>query len=178
MAGMTTQRGRWAEEAAGLARSVRRRLEGRDLALLAAGLTFYAGIAVVPLLVVTFALTAGLTSPATVRELGSRLVELLPDQLGAPTAVDRLVSAGGSPDVWGGLLALLPMSLYGEGLRRALLRFSGRRESLTAWRGRLLALPLLALTPLLLYALLLAAGVMADLAAADGAAATVAGTAV
>jgi membrane protein len=65
------------------------------------------------------------------------------------------------------------MSLYGEGLRRALLRFSGRRESLTAWRGRLLALPLLALTPLLLYALLLAAGVMADLAEAGGVAATV-----
>ena len=36
---------------------------GRDLALIAAGLTFYAGIAVVPLLVLAFALTARLTSP-------------------------------------------------------------------------------------------------------------------
>src|SRR3954469_25999402 len=178
MAGGTTRSGRWAGEAAGLLRSVRRRLEGRDLALIAAGLTFYAGIAVVPLLVVTFALTARLTSPATVRELGERLAELLPEQLGAPAAVARLIAAVISLDLWGGLLALLPMSLYGEGLRRALLRFSGRRESLTSWRGRLLALPLLALTPLLLYALLLAAGVMADLAEADGAAATVARTAV
>jgi membrane protein len=157
---------RWATEAADLVRSTRRRLEGRDLALIAAGLTFYAGIAVVPLLVVTFALTAGLTSPGTVRELGDRLVELLPGRLGAPEAVRSLVSAGVSLDVWGGLAALLPMSLYGEGLRRALLRFGGRRESLTAWRGRLLALPLLALTPLLLYLLLLAARVMADLAEA------------
>ena len=57
----------------------------------------------------------------------------------------------------GGLLALLPMSLYGEGLRRALLRFSGRREAMTAWRGRLSALPLLLLAPVLLYPLLLAA---------------------
>lgn len=162
----------WSAEAAGLLRSVRQRLEGRDLALIAAGLTFYAGIAVVPLLVVTFALTARLTSPATVHELGGRLVELLPDQLGAPAAVGRLVTAGVSMDVWGGLLALLPMSLYGEGLRRALLRFGGRRESLTSWRGRLLALPLLALTPLLLYALLLAAGVMARLAETGGAVAT------
>jgi membrane protein len=72
-----------------------------------------------------------------------------------------------------GLLALLPMSLYGEGLRRALLRFGDRRESLTGWRGRLLALPLLALTPLLLYALLLAARQMAELAETGGAAATV-----
>jgi membrane protein len=167
----------WATEAADLVRSTRRRLEGRDLALIAAGLTFYAGIAVVPLLVVTFALTAGLTSPGTVREFGDRLVELLPGRLGAPEAVRSLVSAGVSLDVWGGLVALLPMSLYGEGLRRALLRFGGRRESLTAWRGRLLALPLLALTPLLLYPLLLAARVMADLAETGGPAATLGRTA-
>jgi membrane protein len=64
------------------------------------------------------------------------------------------------------------MSLYGEGLRRALLRFGDRRESLTSWRGRLLAMPLLLLTPLLLYPLLLAAGAMADLAEQGGAAAT------
>jgi membrane protein len=68
----------WAAEGAGLLRSSSRRLQGRDLALIAAGLTFYAGIAVVPLLVVAFALTARLTSPATVRELGGRLPELLP----------------------------------------------------------------------------------------------------
>src|SRR3569833_1848472 len=154
----------WRAEAAGLIGAARRRREGRDLALIAAGLTFYAGIAVVPLLVVTFALTALLTSAATVRELGDQLVALLPGQLGAPAAVGRLVSAGISLDVRGGQLALLPMSLYGEGLRRALLRFSGRRDSMTAWRGRLLALPLLALTPLLLYPLLLAAREMAHLA--------------
>lgn len=142
------------------------------MALIAAGLTFYAGIAVVPLLVVTFALTTGLTSPATVRALGNRLVELLPEQLGAPSAVARLVSAGISLGFWSGLLALLPMSLYGEGLRRALQRFSGRRESSRAWRGRLLALPLLAVTPLLLYLLLLASREMAQLAAHGGAAAT------
>ena len=47
----------------GLLAGVRRRLEGRDLALIAAGLTFYAGIAVVPLLVLAFGLTARLTSP-------------------------------------------------------------------------------------------------------------------
>jgi membrane protein len=162
----------WAAESAGLVNSARRRLEGRDLALIAAGLSFYAGIAVVPLLVVTFALTARLTSSATVRELGDRLSELLPEQLGAPAAVGRLVSAGISLDVWGGLLALLPMSLYGEGLRRALLRFSGR-ESLTAWRGRLLALPLLGLTPLLLYGLLLTAREMAQLGETGGAPATI-----
>ncbi|WP_448626485.1 YhjD/YihY/BrkB family envelope integrity protein [Geodermatophilus sp. URMC 64] len=165
-------RQRWTQEAAELLQAMRRRLHGRDLALIAAGLTFYAGLAVVPLLVVAVALTARLTSPETVRELGARLAELFPAAVGAPAAVQRLVDAGVGLDLLGGLLALLPMSLYGEGLRRALLRFSRRRESMTAWRGRLLALPLLLVTPLLLHPLLLAVEVMADLARTGGPAAT------
>src|SRR4051794_4980386 len=145
---------RWWGECRRLLQFVRARLRGRDLALIAAGLTFYAGLAVVPLLVVAVALTAWLTSPETVRELGTRLAELLPDAIGAPHAVQRLVDAGVGLDPWHALLALLPMSLYGEGLRRALLRFSPQRDSLTGWRGRGLALPLLLVTPLVLYPLL------------------------
>jgi membrane protein len=148
---------------------VRHRLEGRDLALIAAGLTFYAGIAVVPLLVLAFSFTAWLTSTDRVRDLGERLADLLPPELGAPDAVARLVEAGVDLDPLHGLLALLPMSLYGEGVRRALLRFSAREEGLTSWRGRLAALPLLLLAPFLLYPLLLAADAMADLADGGGA---------
>jgi membrane protein len=147
----------------------RRQLVGRDLALISAGLTFYAGIAVVPLLVLAFSLTARLSSPARVQELGARLAELLPAELGAPDAVSRLVQAGVGLSLWGGILALLPMSLYGEGLRRALNRFSGRREGLTGWRGRAAALPVLLVAPLLLYPLLLTVPVMADLAETGGA---------
>ena len=152
---------------------MRRHLDGRDLALIAAGLTFYAGIAVVPLLVLAFAMTAQLTSPERVRALGDRLAELLPSDLGAPEAVTRLVEAGVGLSPLNALLALLPMSLYGEGLRRALLRFSSRREGLTGWRGRLAALPVLLLAPLLLYPLLLTVPVMAELAATGGVGATV-----
>jgi membrane protein len=141
--------------------------------LIGAGLTFYAGLAVVPLLVVALALTARLTSPATVQEFGDHLSEVLPTALGAPGAVQRLVAAGVHLGLWGGLLALLPMSLYGEGLRRALLRFSRRRDTFTGWRGRLLALPLLLVTPLLLYPLLLAVDVMAHLERTGGTAATI-----
>jgi membrane protein len=156
-----------------LAAGVRRRLEGRDLALIAAGLTFYAGIAVVPLLVLAFGLTARLTSPDRVAALSGRLAELLPAELGAPDAVSRLVQAGVGLGVLDGLLALLPMTFYGEGLRRALLRFSGRREGMTGWRGRLAALPVLVAAPVLLYPLLLTVPVMADLARDGGALATV-----
>jgi membrane protein len=156
-----------------LAGGVRRRLEGRDLALISAGLTFYAGIAVVPLLVLAFGLTARLTSPDRVTELGGRLAELLPGELGAPDAVARLVEAGVGLGLINGLLALVPMTFYGEGLRRALLRFSRRREGMTGWRGRLAALPVLVVAPLLLYPLLLTVPVMADLARDGGVLATV-----
>jgi membrane protein len=156
-----------------LAGGVRRRLEGRDLALISAGLTFYAGIAVVPLLVLAFGLTARLTSPDRVTELGGRLAELLPAELGAPDAVARLVEAGVGLGLINGLLALVPMTFYGEGLRRALLRFSRRREGMTGWRGRLAALPVLVVAPVLLYPLLLTVPVMADLARDGGVLATV-----
>ncbi|RZU33576.1 YhjD/YihY/BrkB family envelope integrity protein [Blastococcus saxobsidens] len=150
---------------------VRSGLSGRDIALISAGLTFYAGIAIVPLMVLAFGLTSWLTSADRVRELGDRLADLLPGELGAPAAVSRLVEAGVGLDPLGAVLALVPMSFYGEGLRRALLRFSPRHEGMTGWRGRLAALPLILVTPVLLYPLLLAAAAMAGLAERGGAAA-------
>jgi membrane protein len=138
-------------------------LHGRDVALIAAGLTFYAGIAVVPALLVAFSLTALLTSPERVRELSDRVGQLLPPQLGAPGALRTLAEAGTGLDLLGFVLALVPLSFYGEGLRRALLRFTPRQDRLTGWRGRLLALPLVLATPLLTYPLLLAASAMVAL---------------
>jgi len=124
-------------------------------------------------LVLAFGLTAWVTSPEEVVELGERLSELLPSAVGAPDAVERLVAAGVGLSLVDGLLALLPMSFYGEGLRRALLRFGGRREGMTGWKGRMAALPVILVTPLLLYPLLLTVPVMADLAETGGAGATV-----
>ncbi|TFV52028.1 YhjD/YihY/BrkB family envelope integrity protein [Blastococcus sp. TF02A_35] len=170
--GTPPARGSWRAAATAVTAGVRSGLVGRDLALLAAGLTFYAGIAVVPLLLLAFALTAWLTSPERVHELGGRVADLLPGELGAPEAVARLVDAGVGLSPLGALLALVPMTFYGEGLRRALLRFSSREEGLTGWRGRLASLPLLLLAPVLLYPLLLAGAAMADLAERGGAAAT------
>jgi membrane protein len=165
-------------EARSLLGAIRARLRGRDAALVAAGLTFYAGIAVVPLLVLSLALTSWLTSAQTVRRLTGRLIEVLPVDLGAPAAVARLAEAGVTLSPWQALLTLLPISLYGEGLRRALLRFSPAPDRFTAWRGRLLALPLVVVTPLLLYSLLQAGRLLADLHQRPGAGAAVAGFAV
>jgi membrane protein len=165
-------------ETRGLLQSIRTRLRGRDTALIAAGLTFYAGFAVVPLLVLSLSLTAWLTSPGTVRSLTGRLAEVLPAELGAPDALARLVDAGVALTPAQALLALVPISLYGEGLRRALLRFSPGHDRFTAWRGRLLALPLVVVAPLLLYPLLLAGAALAELAQRSGAGAAVGGFAV
>ena len=150
-------------ETTALLRGAAEQLRGRDVALIAAGLTFYAGIAVVPLLLVAFSLTALLTSAERVRELGDRLAQLLPPELGAPGALRTLADAGTGLDLLGFVLALLPLSFYGEGLRRALLRFTPRQDRLTGWRGRLLALPLVVATPLLMYPLLVAASAMVEL---------------
>ncbi|SDM95378.1 membrane protein [Geodermatophilus siccatus] len=150
-------------ETTSLLRGAAEQLRGRDVALIAAGLTFYAGIAVVPLLLVAFSLTALLTSAERVRELSDRLAQLLPPELGAPGALRTLAEAGTGLDLLDFVLALVPLSFYGEGLRRALLRFTPRQDRLTGWRGRLLALPLVLTTPLLMYALLQAASAMVEL---------------
>jgi membrane protein len=151
-----------------LAGTVRRSLHGRDLALIGAGLTFYAAVAVVPLLLVAIRLTGLLAGNDEVSRLSERLAAVLPAELGAPDVLRDLVDAGLGMDLVGLLLALLPISLYGEGLRRALLRLGSRQDSLTGWRGRLLGLPLVLVTPLLLYPLLLAADRMAALECQPG----------
>ncbi|WP_222264777.1 YhjD/YihY/BrkB family envelope integrity protein [Modestobacter marinus] len=157
-----------AREVRGLLATVRVRLRGRDTALIAAGLTFYAGIAVVPGLVLALGLTSWVTSPGTVRELTDQLAGVLPAELGAPRALGRLAEAGTGLSAVEALLTLLPISLYGEGLRRALLRFSSTQDRFTAWRGRALSLPLLLLAPLLMYPLLVAGAALARLAEEPG----------
>jgi membrane protein len=159
----------------GLLATIRDRLRGRDTALIAAGLTFYAGIAVVPALVLALGLTSWLTSPETVRELTGRLAEVLPVQLGAPDALARLAEAGTDLSPVEAVLTVLPISLYGEGIRRALLRFSPATDRFTAWRGRLLSLPLLLVAPLLLYPLLLVGRLLAELAQTPGPGAAIGG---
>jgi membrane protein len=165
----------WADEGRSLLSAIRGRLRGRDTALIAAGLTFYAGIAVVPVLVLTLGMTSWLTSPETVQELTGRLADVLPAQLGAPDALHRLAEAGTSLSMLDALLTLLPISLYGEGIRRALLRFNPAPDRFTAWRGRLLSLPLLLVAPLLLYPLLLVGRLLAELAESPGIGSTIGG---
>lgn len=134
-----------------LARDVVRSTRGHDLALYAAGVTFYAAIGAVPLLLVAVYLTGLMVGADSVRELARGLAMRLPRNLGVAHAVATLADSGSRLHWESALAALVPGSLYGEGLVRAFDRLSvhgdrGRRSL----RGRLGSLVLVALSPALL----------------------------
>lgn len=142
-----------------LVRDVVRSSRGHDLPLYAAGVTFYAAVALVPLLLVGLWLAGQLAGDASVRSLGASLASVVPDQAGARQATRFLSEAGTRLTPSQALAALLPASVYGEGLVRAFDRLSrhgdrGRRPV----RGRLGSLVVIAVSPLLLLAGLGAAG--------------------
>ena len=164
---------RWRRVSDEIARIIRQRLRGRDLTLLAAALTFFSTVAIVPGLQLSLALTSWFTSRARVEGLRDQLTQVLPDQLGAPGIVVGLVDSGAGLSVLGAVLARFPTSFYGEGLRRVLLRFRGDTDTYTGWRGRLALLPLLLITPALFAPLLLVTPTLADLARRGGAGASI-----
>jgi membrane protein len=151
-----------------------RLLRGRDLALHAAAVTFYAGIAVVPVALLAIWLTGLAAGADRVRRLTAHTIAALPADIGVPKALAALIDAGLSLTPVLALASLLPATLYGEGLRRAFVSLrnpNGPRdshkprgpagpqrhgESYIGWRGRLLWLPLLAAAPALLLAMFLA----------------------
>ncbi|OZC64068.1 hypothetical protein CH306_01610 [Rhodococcus sp. 15-725-2-2b] len=125
-----------------------------DTTLIAGGLTFYAVIAVVPLLLLTIRACTLLVSADWVRGGFDAMSALLPDALGARAAVDGLATAGVELGPIGVLIAIFPATFYGEGLRRAIVRFAPTRESFTGWRGRLAMVPFFAAAPVLLAGVL------------------------
>jgi membrane protein len=95
----------------------------------------------------------------------------LPGEIGADRALAALVDAGLQLGPVYALAALLPATLYGEGLRRAFVSLSrngGRNETLVGWRGRAKVLPLLAAAPALLLALLSAMPLATNLVTRGG----------
>jgi membrane protein len=150
---------RWAGEVRRFVVAVARSLRGRDLPLHAAAVTFYGGIAVVPAIVVAIRLAALVVGADRVAALTAAPIDAVPDALGAGRATAALVRAGLDLGPAQAVAALIPATLYGEGLRRAfgsLARSSGLAAGpVRAWRGRLLVLPLLAAGPALLLGLLL-----------------------
>ena len=133
-----------------------RPLRGRDLALHAAAITFYGGIAAIPVALLAIWLTGLIAGADRIRRLTGHTVEALPDAIGADRALAALIDAGLHLTPLFALASLLPATLYGEGLRRAFVSLRDPGEALVGWRGRLLLLPLLAAAPALVLSMLMA----------------------
>lgn len=144
----------------------------RDSSALAATLTFYGAIAVVPLLLLSLRACALVTSASWVEARGDDVASLLPDALGARSVVLQLVSAGAELSLLHCVLAIFPATFYGEGLRRALIsRRRPRPTSFDGWRGRLALVPVAVVAPLLLLGVLASAEWLADATTGGGVAA-------
>lgn len=135
----------------GLVKDVAHSCRGHDLALYAGGVTFYAAIGVVPLLLIAVYLAGRIVGPPTVLDLSTGLARQLPDSLGAPQAARALGVAGDRLGLGAAVAAFVPASLYGEGMVRAFDRLSmhGERGRRTL-RGRLGSLGIVAASPVLL----------------------------
>jgi membrane protein len=151
-----------------LLRDTMRSLTGHDLALYSAGVTFYAGIALVPSVLVAVWLTAQVVGDARMVELGRSLADALPDELGAPHVAEVTIAAGLRLPVAVALAVLIPATFYGEGLRRAFVSLAGTKDTFIGWRGRLAVLPLFLVAPALLLAVLLVTPTLARLFADGG----------
>ncbi|MFC5142061.1 YhjD/YihY/BrkB family envelope integrity protein [Actinomycetospora rhizophila] len=151
-----------------LVASVAETLRGRDLAAVAAGLTYFAGLGVVPWLLLAVWGAALISSPATVAAHLADLRLLVPPEMGAHPVWDALVRAGLDLGPWGALVTILPATFYGEGLRRACLRLAPRHDRFTGWRARLALLPLVLAVPVLALGVFTSAPLLGDLARAGG----------
>lgn len=136
-----------------LQRDVRERVRRHDLPLIAAGLTFYAAVGVVPLLLVAVRLATIVLGANRMQADLHHLDLLLPDS--GRGAVALLAERGPRLPLTWALAAVLPIGLYGEGLVRAFARLSPERVRRRVLRGRLTAACALVVVPLaLLFAVL------------------------
>lgn len=132
-----------------VARGTRARAGRSDLMVVAAAMTFYAVIGLVPLLAAGLRVAAALTSPDRVLGTGRAVAAFVPGALGVDRAVVGLTTAAIGTSWWAVLAAVLPVSLYAEGVVRCLERFSRAPEHRSrTLRGRLLTVPLLAVAGL------------------------------
>jgi membrane protein len=124
-----------------------RQIRGHDLVFYAAGLTFYAAIAVVPLLLVAWFVTSLILGDEVVRTLTTALAAYAPTSLGLREGVESLGEVGPRLGIASLAAALVPATSYGDGLVRAMDRIAERDRRAKGLRGRLLALVFVASLP-------------------------------
>jgi membrane protein len=152
-----------------LVRGIGRSYPDSDLALWAAGATFFGIIGVVPIVLVSLRLAAALVGADVVTEGVAVAVAGIPQGHGTPEALRTLTATALHMSPLQTAIVLFPASLYGEGLRRAFLQLSpASPNKFTGWSGRLALLPIVAVAPMLVLALLAAGPVVSPLYIAGG----------
>jgi membrane protein len=152
-----------------LVRGVGRSYPDSDLALWAAGATFFGIIGVVPIVLVSLRLAAALVGADVLTEGVAAAVAGIPQGHGTPVALRTLTATALQMSPLQTAIVLFPASLYGEGLRRAFLQLSpASPNKFTGWSGRLALLPIVAVAPVLVLALLAAGPVVSPLYIAGG----------
>lgn len=139
-----------------------------DLALWAAGATYFGVIGVVPLALVSLWAVGRLVGQDTVVTAMNAAIGGLPDGHGTPEALRTLTSVALSMSWTQALVVLFPASLYGEGLRRAFVQMTAAKDKLTGWRGRAGLLGVAAVAPFLVLAVLASASYVGPLYTAGG----------
>lgn len=155
--------GRWLAAAREIAVETGRRARRQDLMLIAAGLTFYAGIAVIPLLLLGLYGAGLVIDPERVVALVDRLARFAPATSGAPQIVRALGDSGASLSVPALIASLVTASTYGEGLLRAVDTLEGEQRPTRSLMGRLRVLPYVGVFPLVTLLGLVAVATLPDL---------------
>ncbi|GLZ40538.1 YhjD/YihY/BrkB family envelope integrity protein [Actinokineospora sp. NBRC 105648] len=144
-------------------------LRGRDVSLWAAGLTFFAILATVPLLLIAARGAALLTSPSVVLRGARAVTKMLPDAHDGGGGIVAFAEAALRMPWWVAVVVLLPATFYGEGLRRAMRQVAGAPvDAAAGWKGRLGFLPVVATAPVAAILVLTAAPVVEPLYTGTG----------
>ena len=151
-----------------LASQVGRTFPGTDLALWAAGATFFGVIGLVPLAMASLWMAGLLVGHDTVTSSMDTAISGLPSGHGTPEALRTLTSVALAMPWWQALVVLFPASLYGEGLRRAFVQLTPETDKLAGWRGRAGLLGVAAVAPFLVLAVLAFAPYVAPLYTGEG----------
>lgn len=125
-----------------------------DLALWAAGLTFFGAIGMVPLAMEAIALAGRIIGKDAVQRSMDTFIRALPSSHGTSDTVRTVVDSSLGLS-WTQLAVLVvPTTAYGEGLRRSFLQMSHDHPSVTTgWRGRAAFVPVIALSPFVVIVL-------------------------
>jgi membrane protein len=159
---MRSQASRWFAVARSIVADTRRRASGHDLMLLAAGVTLYAGIAIVPLLLLGLYGAGLLTDPEQVGALVRDLATFAPSAMGLRAIVRSLAEAGPNLGVGSLIASVLAATTYGEGMLRAVDALEGAERGNRSLAGRIRVLPYVGVFPLVTVAGLLTVAALPD----------------